>query len=91
MKTLKQLEKELYKEDPGLKELVSEGLEELRISEMLRAARKAAGMTQRDVAEKMQVDRAYISQLEGRPKNVTVQTLIKYSCAVGGHMALTID
>lgn len=39
MKILKQLEKELYKKDPGLKDLVSEGIEELRISEMLRAAR----------------------------------------------------
>ena len=67
---------------------MSEGLEELRISEMLRAARKAAGMTQRDVAEKMHVNRTYVSQLEGNPQNITVQTLIKYTRAVGGHMAL---
>ena len=90
MKPLNQLEKELYKEDPGLKEMVEEGLEELRISELLKAARKAAGMTQKQVAEKMHVNRAYISQLEGYPQNVTLQTLIKYSRAVGGHVALTI-
>ena len=91
MKSFKQVKEELYKEKPCLRSMVAEELEQLHISEMLKAARKAAGMTQKDVAEKMHVNRTYVSQLEGNPQNITVQTLIKYTRAVGGHMALTID
>ena len=84
MKTLKQLEKELYRENPDLSEMVAEELERLHISESLKAARKAAGMTQAQVAERMHVNRAYVAQLEGKPQNVTVSTLVKYTNAIGG-------
>lgn len=91
MKKLNDLKPDLYREAPELEQLVAEELEQLEISAMLKAARKAAGMTQKDVAEKMHVNRAYVAQLEGKPQNVTVQTLLKYTHAVGRHMALVID
>jgi len=90
MKTLKQLEKELCKDEPGLSELIEEELERLKISESLKAARKAAGMTQAQVAERMHVNRAYVAQLEGKPQNVTVSTLVKYTNAIGGMIDVKI-
>jgi DNA-binding XRE family transcriptional regulator len=91
MKTLSKYKKELYKKDPELKALVAEELERLKISEALKSARKAAGMTQKQVADRMNVNRALISQLEGRPQNVTVSTLVRYAAAVGGHMDFKIS
>lgn len=91
MKTLKQLEKELCREDSDLSGLIEEELERLKISESLKAARKAAGMTQAQVAERMHVNRAYVAQLEGKPQNVTVSTLVKYASAIGGMIDVKVS
>jgi len=90
MKTLRQYKKELCKKDSTLAERVEERVEQLRISEALKAARKAAGMTQEQVAQRMNVNRAYISQLEGKPQNVTVATLVKYTGAIGSDFSFKI-
>lgn len=91
MKTLKQLEKELCREHPDLSTMIAEELERLKISESLKAARKAAGMTQAEVAARMHVNRAYVAQLEGKPQNVTVSTLVKYTNAIGGMIDFKIS
>jgi predicted XRE-type DNA-binding protein len=91
MKTLKQLEKELCREESDLTVLIAEELERLQISESLKAARKAAGMTQAQVAERMHVNRAYVAQLEGKPQNMTVSTLVKYTNAIGGMIDVKIS
>jgi DNA-binding XRE family transcriptional regulator len=91
MKTLKTLTKELYQEEPDLAELVETELERLRISESLKIARKNAGLTQAQVAERMHVQRAYVAQLESRPQNITVSTLVKYTHALGGKIGIEIS
>jgi DNA-binding XRE family transcriptional regulator len=91
MKTLKQLEKELCRENLDLSAMIEAELERLMISENLKAARKAAGMTQAQVAERMHVNRAYVAQLEGKPQNVTVSTLVKYANAIGGEIDFKVS
>ncbi len=91
MKTLKKLKLELCKEDPALAGLIADEVERLNISESLKTARKAAGMTQEQVALRMHVNRAYVAQLEGKPQNITVATLVKYTAALGGHLSVQID
>ena len=83
MKTLKQFKREIITDSPQLEEMIACDLAELKLSEQLRQLRKDAGLTQRVVAERMHVTRAYISQLEGKPQNVTLATLLKYGRAVG--------
>lgn len=90
MKTLKQYKKELCTDDPELAERIETRVERLKISETLKAARRAAGMTQEQVAQRMHVNRAYISQLEGKPQNVTVATLLKYTGAIGSDFSFEI-
>jgi len=91
MKTLKKLKQELCKEEPDLAGLIADEVERLKISQSLKTARKAAGMTQEQVARRMRVNRAYVAQLEGKPQNVTVATLVKYTAALGGHISIQID
>lgn|GEM_PF-5763109 len=49
MKTLTKLKQELCKEEPDLAGLIAAEVERLKISESLKTARKAAGMTQEQV------------------------------------------
>ena len=70
--------------------MVSEAYKRLEISDALRKARKSAGMTQKQVAEKLHVSRVYVSQLEGNPANVSVMTLLKYASAVGADLRLQV-
>ncbi len=39
----------------------------------------------------MHVNRAYVAQLEGKPQNVTIATLVKYTSALGGNISVQID
>ena len=47
------------------------------VSEMLKAARKEANMTQEDLAEKVGTKKSYISKLENGKVNVRLSTLIQ--------------
>jgi transcriptional regulator with XRE-family HTH domain len=91
MKTLRQYKNELCAEDPASAERIEARVEQLKISEALKAARKDAGMTQEQVAQRMHVNRAYVSQLEGKPQNVTVATLLKYTGAIGSDFSFKIE
>jgi len=77
---------ELYAEDPGMKSRVEVLVEELRIQAQLYEARKAAGLTQQEVAERMNVNRSYVSRLETNPENLKLGTLARYAQAVGMHL-----
>lgn len=90
METLRQYKKDLCKKDPDLSVRLEQRMEQLKISEHLRAARAAAGLTQQEVADRMRVKRTYVSRLEGRPQNITLSTLAKYTEAVGAAFSVEI-
>jgi HTH-type transcriptional regulator/antitoxin HipB len=78
-----ELRDELYVENPGMEQDVKVLVEELRIQAQLHEARKAAGLTQSQVAERMNVNRSYVSRLETHPENIKLGTLSRYAQAVG--------
>ena len=90
MKRFKKLYSELCDEDPTLSSGVEAELETLRIQEQLRLARQQAGLTQLQVAERMQVNRSFISRLENHPQNITLGTLNRYAKAVGMHCDIAL-
>jgi transcriptional regulator with XRE-family HTH domain len=53
------------------------------VGENVRRYRTAAGMSQAELAERMGVDRAYISGLEGGTRNPTIVTLWHTAIALG--------
>lgn len=53
------------------------------VGENVRRYRTAAGMSQAELAERMGVDRAYVSGLEGGARNPTVLTLWHTALALG--------
>ncbi len=54
-----------------------------RLAAEIHAARKSAGLTQEDLAEKARVHRTYISQLERGLKSPTVDVLARIASALG--------
>lgn len=49
----------------------------------VRTARKAAGLSQEELAFEAQVDRTYISQVERRQRNITISVLARIAKALG--------
>lgn len=49
----------------------------------VRAARKAAGLSQEELAFEAQVDRTYVSQVERKQRNITVSVLARIAEALG--------
>ncbi|NES17553.1 MAG: helix-turn-helix transcriptional regulator [Symploca sp. SIO3E6] len=61
--------------------------EELKI---LRTVREMAGVSQEELAERLDVKQPYISQLEAR-ENITLSTLVGVINALGGSVDITIN
>ena len=86
--SLKQWENKVL-EAPGAPERVQEIEDELRLAAGLTALREQAGLTQRELAERMGVSQPRIAAIE-RSHNVTIEVLEQYVQALGGHLELTV-
>jgi transcriptional regulator with XRE-family HTH domain len=53
------------------------------VADNVRSLRKAAGLSQEELAHEAGVDRTYISQVERRQRNVTIVVLAKIAKALG--------
>lgn len=65
--------------EPG----VAEAWKWVTLRHELITARKNAGLTQVELAEKLQVSQSRIVQIEKHPENVSVEGLLKYLNATG--------
>lgn len=74
---------------PGAAERVSEIEEELRLAAGLIALRERAGLSQRELAEKIGVKQPRIAAIE-RSRNVTIDVLERYVAGLGGELELTV-
>jgi predicted XRE-type DNA-binding protein len=74
---------------PGAGERVAEIQDELRLSAGLTALREQAGLSQRELAERLGVSRPRIAAIE-RARNVTIDVLDSYIDAVGGQLEISV-
>lgn len=84
--TLKQWEKKILAE-PDAKERVDEIENELRLAAGLTALRQRAGLSQRDLAQRMGVTQPRIAAIESS-RNVTLDVLDQYVTAVGARLEI---
>ena len=79
------------KRDPEFAEGYEQGYAEFRIGVILRHARESAGMTQEEVARKLNTKKSAISRIENHAEDVRLSTLRRYANAVGAtlHIRLT--
>jgi len=52
------------------------------VGENVRRVRELAGLTQAELAAKLEIDRAYVSGLERGTRNVTIMTLHHFATAL---------
>jgi transcriptional regulator with XRE-family HTH domain len=86
--SLKQWEKKVL-EAPGAEERVREIEDEMRLAAGLTALREKAGVSQRELAERIGVSQPRIAAIE-RSRNVTIDVLEQYVEALGGHLEVSV-
>ena len=59
-----------------------------KISRVLYNARKAAKLTQKELAERLNTSQSFIARMEQGRVNITIQTIAKYAAACGKKIAL---
>ena len=66
------------------------GYEQFKIGVILRAAREEAGLTQDDLAERLQTKKSAISRIENHAEDIRLSTLEKFAEAIGKRLTLKI-
>jgi transcriptional regulator with XRE-family HTH domain len=74
---------------PGAADRVAVIEDELRLAAGLTALRERAGLSQRELAQRLGVSQPRIAAIE-RSRNVTVDVLEQYVTAVGGQLEITV-
>lgn len=71
------------KSDPEFAKDFDEGYKLFKIGVMLKQARKEAGITQEELAEKLNTKKSAISRIENHAEDIRLSTLHKYAGALG--------
>ncbi len=67
-----------------------EGYANFRIGVLLRQAREAAGLTQDEVAQRLQTKKSVISRIENHADDIRLSTLSRYAQAVGANLHIRL-
>ena len=80
--------KECRAANPELDAMYDAGYEEFKVGAMIKMARKEAGLTQDQLAEKLHTKKSSISRLENHAENVKLSTLERAAEALGMRLKL---
>jgi HTH-type transcriptional regulator/antitoxin HipB len=67
-----------------------EGYANFKIGVLLRQAREAAGLTQDEVAQRLQTKKSVISRIENHADDIRLSTLSRYAQAVGANLHIRL-
>jgi HTH-type transcriptional regulator/antitoxin HipB len=67
-----------------------EGYANFKIGVLLRQAREAAGLTQDEVAQRLQTKKSVISRIENHADDIRLSTLSRYAQAVGTNLHIRL-
>ena len=90
MSDLKQYVEKRKDSDPEFAEDYESGYLEFKIGILLRQAREEAGLTQEEVAQKLNTKRSAISRIENHAEDVKLSTLGKYAKAIGKKLLFSV-
>lgn len=66
------------------------GYADFRIGVLLRQAREEAGLTQEEVARRLETQKSAISRIENHAGDIRLSTLERYASALGRHLSLEL-
>jgi HTH-type transcriptional regulator / antitoxin HipB len=76
--------------DPEFAEGLEADYEEFKIGALLRQARERAGLTQEEVAERLETKKSAISRIENSAGSIRFSTLERYAHAIGWQLSLEL-
>lgn len=76
--------------DPSFAEDFDGGYENFKIGVLLRQARKDAGLTQEEVAQRMSTKKSAISRIENHAEDIKLSTLERFAEAIGRSLQLRV-
>lgn len=90
MSDLKKYISERKKKDKKFAEGFEEGYEQFKVGVMLRQARKAAGLTQEELARRLKTKKTAISRIENHAEDIKLSTLERVAAALGKRLRIGI-
>ena len=91
MSDLKQYIARRKKQDKEFAEGYEEGYEQFKIGAMLRQARESAGLTQEQLALRLNTRKTAISRIENHAEDIKLSTLERVAAALGKQLRLQIS
>ena len=91
MSDLKQYIDRRKKRDKEFAEGYEEGYEQFKIGVMLRQARESAGLTQEELALRLNTRKTAISRIENHAEDIKLSTLERVAAALGKQLRLHIS
>ena len=82
--------KKRKKKSPKFAKNFDKGYEQFKIGVLLKQARQEAGLTQEQVAKKLNTKKSAISRIETHAKDIRLSTLENFAEAVGKHLRLEV-
>ena len=90
MSDLKKYISKRKKIDTEFAENYDKGFENFKIGVLLRQARESEGITQEEIARKLNTKKSAISRIENHSEDIRLSTLKKYAAAIGKEIRLAI-
>ena len=90
MSDVKRYVQQRVERDPEFAKNYDVGYADFKIGVILRQAREAAGLTQDEVAQKLQTKKSAISRIENHADDVRLSTIRKYAEAVGANLQIRL-
>src|SRR5947209_20523391 len=66
------------------------GYEDFKVGALLRQAREKAGLTQEQVAERLETKKSAISRIENSAASIRLSTIERYADAIGWQLSLDL-
>jgi len=76
--------------DSEFAEGFEEGYQTFKIGVLLKQARKASGLTQEEVAERLHTKKSAISRMENHAEDIRLSTLEKFAAVLGRKLEVSI-
>ncbi len=90
MSDLTRYTKERAARDPEFADDLESGYEEFKVGVLLRQAREEAGLTQEELAARLETKKSAISRIENHAGDIRLSTLERYAKALGRQLSLEL-
>ncbi len=77
-------------DDPEFADGLETGYRAFKVGVLLRRARERSGLTQQEVAQRLDTQKSAISRIENRAGDIRLSTLERYATAIGWNLSLEL-